>query len=117
MAADVKAIEAILRKDKEARLSVSEWIVQLARKIKENPEDVVWFFNEMKRRREWEEKLKEFEKITNDISLEELFEIAVKEAESSGGVEGDVENLLAEVRNDLRKFQRIEAKLKRLGVI
>jgi len=117
MASDVKAIEAILERDKKARLSVSEWIVQLARKIHEKPEDLVWFFNEMKKREDWEEKLKEFEKITGEVPAEELFEIAVKEAESSEGIKGDVESLLTKAREDLKKFERIEAKLKRLGVI
>ncbi len=117
MASDVKAIEMMLKNDENVRRSISEWIVQLARKIHERPEDIVWFFNEMKRRKEWEEKLKGFERMTDDVPPEELFEIAVKEAESSGELKGSVEDLLLKARGDLRKFERIEAKLKRLGVI
>ena len=117
MASEVKAIEAILERDKKARLSVSEWIVGLARRIHEKPEDVVWFFNEMKRREEWEEKLKKFESMTEDVPPEELFEIAIKEAGSSGEIKESVEDLLIKAKEDLRKFERIEAKLKRLGVI
>ncbi|WP_456443652.1 hypothetical protein [Thermococcus sp.] len=107
----------MLKNDENVRRSISEWIVQLARKIHERPEDIVWFFNEMKRREEWEEKLKEFERMTDDVPPEELFEIAVKEAETSGELKGSVEDLLLKARGDLRKFKRIEAKLKRLGVI
>ena len=44
MASDVSAIEMMLKTNEKARRSVSEWIVQLARKIHESPEDIVWFF-------------------------------------------------------------------------
>ena len=77
----------------------------------------MWFFNEMKRMEKWEEKLKEVERMTNDVPPEELFEIAVKEAKTSGELKGDVKDLLLKAREDLRKFERIEAKLKRLRVI
>lgn len=117
MASDVKAIESILERDKKARLSISEWIVHLARKINERPEDVVWFFNEMKRRNEWDAKLKEFERATKGLSPEELFDAAVKEAESSEELKGNVSSLLGEAKESLEKFERIEAKMKRIGVI
>ncbi|WP_297073933.1 hypothetical protein [Thermococcus sp.] len=117
MASDVRAIERMLKNDENVRRSVSEWIVQLARKIHERPEDIVWFFNEMKRREEWEEKLREFENMTKDVSPGELFEIALRGAESSGELKGSVEDLLLKAKEDLRKFERIKAKLKRLGVI
>ncbi|WP_297490287.1 hypothetical protein [Thermococcus sp.] len=116
MASDVERVIKLFQR-RETQEALGEWIVQLARKIHERPEDIVWFFNEMKRREEWEEKLKEFERMTEDVPPEGLFEIAVKEAESSGELKGSVEDLLLKAREDLRKFERIEAKLKRLGVI
>jgi len=117
MASDVRAIETMLKTDDKARRSVSEWIVQLARKIHEKPEDVVWFFEEMRKREEWDEKLGEFERITKDLSPEELFELAVKEAENTPEMRGSTEKLITDARKKIEKFKRIEEKLKRIGVI
>ena len=116
MASDVERMIKLFQR-RETQEALGEWIVQLARKIHERPEDIVWFFNEMKRRVDWEEKLKGFERMTENVPPEELFEIAVREAESAGELKGSVGDLLLKAREDLRKFERIEAKLKRLGVI
>ncbi len=117
MASDVRAIEMMLKTDEKARRSVSEWIVQLSRKIHERPEDIVWFFEEMRRREEWDEKLREFGRITKDLPPEELFELAVREAESAPEIRGSTEKLLEDAREKIEKFKRIEEKLKRVGVI
>ena len=117
MASDVRAIEMMLKTDEKARRSVSEWIVQLARKIHERPEDIVWFFEEMRRREEWDEKLEEFERVTTDLSPEELFELAAREAENTPEIRGSTEKLLVDARKKIEKFRRIEEKLKRIGVI
>ena len=117
MASDVRAIEMMLETDEKARRSVSEWIVQLARKIHEKPEDIVWFFEEMRKRKEWDEKLEEFERITKDLSPEELFELAVREAENAPEIRGNTEKLVTDARRKIEKFRRIEEKLKLIGVI
>lgn len=117
MASDVRAIEMMLKTDEKARRSVSEWIVQLARKIHEKPEDIVWFFEEMRKRKEWDEKLEEFEMITKDLSPEELFELAVREAENAPEIRGSTEKLVTDARRKIEKFRRIEEKLKLIGVI
>ncbi|WP_153012516.1 hypothetical protein [Pyrococcus kukulkanii] len=101
-------VEKVLRlfQRRETQEAVSEWIVQLAKKIHERPEDIIWFF-EIKRLRDEVEKLTETladeeldvweeENIETNISLEELIEIS---------------------RRDYRKFKRIEEKLKELGVV
>jgi len=116
MASDVEKVVKLFRK-RETQESFGEWVVQLARKIQEKPEDIVWFFNEMRRRREWEEKLQEFERVTEDLSPEELFELAVKEAENAPEIKKSTEELLEEARGNIRKFKRLEVKLKRIGVI
>jgi len=116
MASDVEKVVRLFRK-RETQESFGEWVVQLARKIQEKPEDVVWFFNEMRRRKEWEEKLRELERITEDLSPEELFELAVREAENAPEIKESTEELLEKARENIKKFKRIEGKLKRIGVI
>ncbi len=116
MASDVEKVVKLFQK-RETQESFGEWIVRLARKIHEKPEDVAWFFNEMRRRKEWEEKLKEFDRITENLSPEELFELAVKEAENTPGIKGNTEELLEKAIENIKKFKRIEGKLKRVGVI
>ncbi|WP_145955337.1 hypothetical protein [Thermococcus henrietii] len=113
MASDVRAIELMLKTDEEARRSVSEWIVQLARKIHEKPEDIVWFF-EMKRL------MKEVERLATTVTDEELekWEIEMEEElRNSEPVEQSLETLMEIGEKSFRKFKRIEAKLKGLGGI
>ncbi len=113
MASEVKAIEAILERDKKARLSVSEWIVDLARRIHEKPEDVVWFFEMRQRMREVEEKAS---KISDD-ELERWEREIEKELEDSEPVRQSLETLMKVGERSFRKFKRIEVKLKGLGVV
>jgi len=113
MASDVKSIEVLLERDKEARLSVSEWIVDLARRVHEKPEDVVWFFEMRQRMRKIEEKAK---KISED-ELERWEREIEKELESSEPVRQNLETLMKVGENSFRKFKRIEVKLKELGVV
>ena len=116
MASDVERVVKLFQ-TRETQEAFGEWIVQLARKIHEKPEDVVWFFREMRRREEWDKKLEEFERTLRDVSPEELFELAVTEAESAPEIGEGTEKLLAEAREKIEKFRRIEKKLKRVGVI
>lgn len=113
MASDIKAVEVMLRRDKEARLSASELIVELAKKIGEKPEDLVWFFEMKRRMREVEEKANRI----SDKELEEWEKAIEKELASSKPVRRSLGGLMQLGNMSLRKFRRIEAKLKKLGVI
>jgi len=116
MASDVERVVKLFQM-RETQEAFGEWIVQLARKIHEKPEEVVWFFREMRRREERDKKLEEFERVLKDTSPEELFELAVGEAESAPEIGESTEKLLAEAGRKIEKFRRIERKLKRAGVI
>ncbi|WP_457753099.1 hypothetical protein [Thermococcus sp.] len=76
----------------------------LAKAIKEKPEDVVWFF-------QVRELMSEMDKPMSD---EKAWKIIMKDKKS---VKMSTEELLKIARGELRKFRRIEAKLKKLGVI
>jgi len=116
MASDVEKVVKLFQR-RETQEAFGEWIIQLARKIHESPEDIVWFFEEMRKREEWDEKLGEFERITKDLSPEELFELAVREAENAPEIRGSTEKLVTDAKRKIEKFRRIEEKLKRIGVI
>ncbi|MFA4663410.1 hypothetical protein [Pyrococcus kukulkanii] len=116
VASDVEKVIRLFQR-RETQEAVSEWIVQLAKKIHERPEDIIWFFEELRKRKEWDKKLEELEKSTEDLSPEDLFELAVKEAESTPEIHKSTEELLIEARRNIRKFKRIENKLKHVGVI
>ncbi|WP_167914274.1 hypothetical protein [Thermococcus sp. 21S9] len=113
MASDVSAIEMMLKTNEKARRSVSEWIVQLARKIHESPEDIVWFFEMRQRMRELEEKAKRI----SDEELELWEKEIEKELENSEPVEQSLETLIEIGERSFRKFKRIEVKLRELGVV
>ncbi len=90
---------------KSADRKVFESIVDgLAKAIKEKPEDVIWFF-------QVRELMSEIDKPMSD---EKAWKIIVKDKKS---VKMSTEELLEVARRELRKFRRIEAKLKKLGVI
>ncbi|WP_324735220.1 hypothetical protein VFC49_08700 [Thermococcus sp. SY098] len=90
---------------KSADRKVFESIVDgLAKAIKEKPEDVIWFF-------QVRELMNEMDKPMSD---EKAWKIIVKDKKS---VKMSTEELLETARRELRKFRRIEAKLKKLGVI
>ena len=110
---DVRAIEMMLRTDERARRSVSEWIVQLAKKIHEKPEDIVWFFEMQQRMREIEEKAKRI----SDEELERWEKEIEKELENSEPVKQSLETLMKIEERSFRKFKRIEVKLRELGVV
>ena len=113
MASDVRAIETMLKTDDKARRSVSEWIVQLARKIHEKPEDIVWFFEMQQRMREIEEKAKRI----SDEELERWEKEIERELENSEPVKQSLETLMRIGERSFRKFKRIEVKLRELGVV
>ncbi|WP_297091964.1 hypothetical protein [Thermococcus sp.] len=113
MASDVRAIEMMLENDENARRSVSEWIVQLARKIHEKPEDIVWFFEMRRRMREVEEKAERI----SDEELERWEQEIERELENSKPVKQSLETLMKVGERSFRKFKRIEVKLKELGVV
>lgn len=90
---------------KSADRKVFESIVDgLAKAIKEKPKDVIWFF-------QVRELMNEMDKPMSD---ERAWEIIIKDKKS---VKMSTEELLETARRELRKFRRIEAKLKKLGVI
>ncbi|ALM76457.1 hypothetical protein [Thermococcus barophilus] len=90
---------------KSADRKVFESIVDgLAKAIKEKPEDVIWFF-------QIRELMSEMDKPMSD---EKAWKIIMKDKKS---VKMSTEELLEVARRELRKFRRIEAKLKKLGVI
>lgn len=113
MASDVRAIEMMLKTDEKARRSVSEWIVQLAKKIHEKPEDIVWFFEMQQRMREIEEKAKRI----SDEELERWEKEIERELEKSEPVQQSLETLMKIGERSFRKFKRIEVKLRELGVV
>ncbi|CAI1492054.1 SSU ribosomal protein S27mt, mitochondrial [Thermococcus nautili] len=113
MASDVRTIEMMLKTDEKARRSVSEWIVQLAKKIHEKPEDIVWFFEMQQRMREIEEKAKRI----SDEELERWEKEIEKELENSEPVRQSLETLMKIGERSFRKFKRIEVKLRELGVV
>ncbi|WP_157065527.1 hypothetical protein [Thermococcus celericrescens] len=76
----------------------------LARAIKEKPEDVVWFFQVKELMRSMDEPMDDSE--AWDAILEDN-----KAVEMSTGA------LIETARERLKKFRRIERKLKKLGVI
>ena len=90
---------------KSADRKVFESIVDgLAKAIKEKPEDVIWFF-------QVRELMSEIDKPMSD---EKAWKIIMRDKKS---VKMSTEELLEVARRELRKFRRIEAKLKKLGVI
>lgn len=90
---------------KSADRKVFESIVDgLAKAIKEKPEDVIWFF-------QVRELMSEMDKPMSD---EKAWKIIMRDKKS---VKMSTEELLEVARRELRKFRRIEAKLKKLGVI
>lgn len=90
---------------KSADRKVFESIVDgLAKAIKEKPEDVVWFF-------QVRDLMSEMDKPMSD---EKAWNIIMKDRKS---VKMSTEELLEAVKRELKKFRRIEAKLKKLGVI
>ena len=76
----------------------------LAKAIKEKPEDVIWFF-------QVRELMSEMDKPMSD---ERAWKIIMKDTKS---IKMSTTELLEVARRELRKFKRIEAKLKKLGVI
>jgi len=76
----------------------------LAKAIKEKPEDVIWFF-------QVRELMSEMDKPMSD---ERAWNIIMKDTKS---IKMSTTELLEVARRELRKFKRIEAKLKKLGVI
>jgi hypothetical protein len=110
MASDVGAIELMLKTDEKARRSVSEWIVQLARKIHERPEDIVWFF-EMKRL------MREVERLAETITDEELEKWEEELEREQVEIDYTLEELMEIGKRSFKKFKRIEAKLEELGVV
>ncbi|WP_460041431.1 hypothetical protein [Thermococcus atlanticus] len=103
----------MLKTDEKARRSISAWIVQLAKKIHEKPEDVVWFFEMHQRMREIEEKAKRI----SDEELERWEREIERELENSEPVKQSLETLIKIGERSFRKFKRIEVKLKELGVV
>ncbi|NJE06980.1 hypothetical protein E3E31_00210 [Thermococcus sp. M39] len=90
---------------KSADRKVFESIVDgLAKAIKEKPEDVIWFF-------QVRELMNEMDKPMSD---ERAWKIIIKDKKSA---KISTEELLETARRELRKFRRIEAKLKKLGVV
>jgi|Deesub1362B_J571_1020462.scaffolds.fasta_scaffold00074_109 hypothetical protein len=90
---------------KSADQRVFEFIVGgLAKAINEKPEDIIWFFRVR-------ELMSEMEKPMSD---EKAWKIIMKDKKS---VKMSAEELLEVARRELRKFRRIERKLKKLGVI
>jgi len=113
MASEVKKIVRMF-KDKDVQESFGEWIVELAERIKEKPEDLVWFFERRRLLEKWRREVKELEKL-ND---EELWNLVLKTAEEEAKpIRRSPEALLRMARQNEKKFRRIEAKLKKLGVI
>ena len=110
MASDVRAIEMMLKTNEKARRSVSEWIVQLARKIHERPEDIVWFF-EMKRL------MREVERLAETITDEELEKWEKELEQEQVEIDYTLEELMEIGKRSFKKFKRIEAKLEELGVV
>ena len=76
----------------------------LARAVGEKPEDVVWFFQVRELARSMDE----------PMSDDEAWEVIVKDRKAVGT---STEGLLEIAREELKKFRRIERKMKKLGVI
>lgn len=76
----------------------------LAKAIKEKPEDIIWFF-------QVKDLMSEMDKPMSD---EKAWKIIMKDKKS---VKMSTTELLEVARKELKKFKRIEAKLKKLGVI
>ncbi|NJE26653.1 hypothetical protein E3E22_08490 [Thermococcus sp. MV5] len=76
----------------------------LAKAIKEKPEDIIWFF-------QVKDLMSEIDKPMSD---EKAWEIIMKDKKS---VKMSTTELLEVARKEVKKFKRIEAKLKKLGVI
>ncbi|NJE10535.1 hypothetical protein [Thermococcus sp. MAR1] len=110
MASDVRAIEMMLKTDEKARRSISAWIVQLAKKIHEKPEDVVWFF-------EMRQLIDEVERLAETATDEELKEWERELEAEQSGIDRPIEELLEMGRRSFKKFKRIEVKLRELGVV
>ena len=112
MASDVERVIKLFQR-RETQEALSEWIVQLARKIHEKPEDIVWFFEMHRRMREVEEKAERI----NDEELERWEQEIERELENSEPVKQSLETLMKVGERSFRKFKRIEVKLKELGVV
>ncbi|CAD5244860.1 hypothetical protein [Thermococcus camini] len=110
MASDVRAIEIMLKTDENARRSISAWIVQIAKKIHEKPEDVVWFF-------EMRQLMDEVERLAETTTDEELEEWERELEAEQSGIDRPLEELLEMGRRSFKKFKRIEVKLRELGVV
>jgi len=76
----------------------------LAKATKEKPEDIIWFFQVRELMSEMEE----------PMSDEKAWEIILKDKRS---INMSTTDLLELARRELKKFHRIESKLKKLGVI
>ncbi|HDH44903.1 MAG TPA: hypothetical protein ENG66_05890 [Thermococcus sp.] len=76
----------------------------LAKAIKEKPEDIIWFF-------QVKDLMSEMDKPMSD---EKAWKIIMKDKRP---VKMSTAELLEVARKEVRKFKRIEAKLKKLGVI
>ena len=76
----------------------------LAKAIKEKPEDIIWFF-------QVKDLMSEMHKPMSD---EKAWKIIMKDKKS---VKMSTAELLEVAGKELKKFKRIEAKLKKLGVI
>lgn len=117
MASEVRKIVRLFE-DEEVRESFGWWIVELAKRIKEKPEDVVWFFERRAALKRFE---READELAKKYSDEELWKLAVEVAEGESKnappVRKSAVELLEEARAEMRKFRRIEKKLKRIGVI
>ncbi len=109
MASDVEKIVKLFQK-RETQEAFGEWIVQLARKIHERPEDIVWFF-EMKRL------MNQIEKLTESIADEELEQWEEELEQEQVDVNYTLEELMEIGKRSFKKFKRIEAKLRELGVV
>ncbi|WP_297074168.1 hypothetical protein [Thermococcus sp.] len=112
MASDVERVIKLFQR-RETQEAFSEWIVQLARKIHERPEDIVWFFEMHQRMREIEKKAKRI----SDDELERWEREIEKELEDSEPVRQSLETLMKVGERSFRKFKRIEVKLRELGVV
>ena len=80
------------------------WGRSEARAVGEKPEDVVWFFQVGEPARSMDEPMGD----------DEAWEVIVKDRKAVGTSTGD---LLETAREELKKFRRIERKMKKLGVI
>ncbi|WP_148882756.1 hypothetical protein [Thermococcus aciditolerans] len=109
MASDVEKVVRLFQK-RETQEAFGEWVVQLARKIHEKPEDIVWFF-------EMRQRMREVERLAETITDEELEKWERELEAEQGGIDLPLETLLEMGRRSFRKFKRIEAKLKELGVV